>query len=52
MFLKSLAELTIKVCHLLLLLDEKTFAIVSKKRLRMKTVGRKTSQESLYTERD
>ena len=35
-FLKSLTELAIKVCHLLLLLDEKTYAIVSKKRLKMK----------------
>ena len=41
MFLKSLAELAIKVCHLLLLLDEKAFAIVSKKRLRMKLYRQK-----------
>ena len=52
MFLQSLTELAIKVCHLLLL-DEKTFAIVSKKRLRMKLDYRKKNlTRSLYTEKD
>ena len=52
MSLQSLTELAIKVCHLLLL-DEKTFAIVSKKRLRMKLDYRKKNlTRSLYTEKD
>ena len=52
MFLQSLTELAIKVCHLLLL-DEKTFAIVSKKRLRMKLdYMKKNLTRSLYTEKD